>query len=99
MFFQLLRAKKLATSDKATIVIERLTDGKMRVTSGSWDGVKVILRDQVPEVRNVEGRPHVARKRLHHDQETRRSRRMAHGISSPTTARDRSRRSRVTRHC
>jgi hypothetical protein len=41
----------------------------MRVTSGSWDGVKVILRDQVPEVRNVEGRPHVARKRLHHDQE------------------------------
>jgi hypothetical protein len=61
--------EKLATSDKATIVIERLTDGKMRVTSGSWDGVKVILRDQVPEVRNVEGRPHVARKRLHHDQE------------------------------
>jgi hypothetical protein len=56
------------TSDKATIVIERLPRGKMRVTSGSWDGVKVILRDQVPEVRNVEGRPHVARKRLHHDE-------------------------------
>jgi hypothetical protein len=43
--------EKLATSDKATIVVERLTDGKMRVTSGSWDGEKVILRDQVLEVR------------------------------------------------
>jgi hypothetical protein len=27
----------------------------MRVTSGSWDGEKVILRDQVLEVRNVDG--------------------------------------------
>jgi hypothetical protein len=40
--------EKLATSDKATIVIERQPDGKMRVTSGSWDGEKVILRDQAP---------------------------------------------------
>jgi hypothetical protein len=39
--------EKLATSDKATIVIERQLDGKMRVTSGSWDGEKVVLRDQV----------------------------------------------------
>jgi hypothetical protein len=30
--------EKLATSDKATIVVERLTDGKMRVTSNFWDG-------------------------------------------------------------
>jgi hypothetical protein len=36
-------------------VIERQTDGKMRVTSGSWDREKVILRDQVLEVHNVEG--------------------------------------------
>jgi hypothetical protein len=43
--------EKLATSDKATIVVELLTDGKMRVTSGSWDGEKVILREQVLEVR------------------------------------------------
>jgi hypothetical protein len=47
--------EKLATGDKATIVVERQSDGKMRVTSGSWDGEKVILRDQVLEVRNVEG--------------------------------------------
>jgi hypothetical protein len=42
--------EKLATSDRVTIVVERQTDGKMRVTSGSWDGEKVILRDQVLEV-------------------------------------------------
>jgi hypothetical protein len=54
--------EKLATSDKATIVVERQSDGKMRVTSGSWDGEKVFLRDQVLEVRNVDGRLHVARK-------------------------------------
>jgi hypothetical protein len=41
--------EKLATSDKATIVIERQPDGKMRVTSGSWDGEKVFLRNQVFE--------------------------------------------------
>jgi hypothetical protein len=33
--------EKLATSDNATIVIERQPDGKMRVTSGSWDGENV----------------------------------------------------------
>jgi predicted SnoaL-like aldol condensation-catalyzing enzyme len=43
--------EKLATNDKATIVIESQSDGEMRVTSGSWDGEKVILRDQVLEVR------------------------------------------------
>jgi hypothetical protein len=54
--------EKLATSDKATIVLERQPDGKMRVTSGSWDGEKVFSRDQVLEVRNVDGRLHVPRK-------------------------------------
>jgi hypothetical protein len=46
--------EKLATSNRVTIVVERQTDGKMRVTSGSWDGEKVILRDQVLEMRNVD---------------------------------------------
>ena len=58
--------EKLATSDKVTIVVERQIDGKMRVTSGSWDGEKVILPDQILEVSKVEGRLHVARKPLHH---------------------------------
>jgi hypothetical protein len=45
----------LTTSDNTTIVIERQPDGKMRVTSGSWDGEKVFLKDQVIEARNVDG--------------------------------------------
>jgi hypothetical protein len=60
--------EKLATSDKATIVIERQINGGMRVTSGSWDGEKVILPDQVLEVRNVEGRLHVSRKPRQYDE-------------------------------
>jgi hypothetical protein len=52
--------EKLATSDKVTIVIERLTDGKMQATSSSWDGEKVILRDQVLGVRKVDGRLRIA---------------------------------------
>jgi hypothetical protein len=47
--------ERLATPDKTTIVIERQPDGKMRVTSGSWDGEKVFLKDQVIEVRHAVG--------------------------------------------
>jgi hypothetical protein len=42
--------EKLATTDKATIVVEKAPEGKIRVTSGSWDGEKVILKGQVLEV-------------------------------------------------
>jgi hypothetical protein len=59
---------KLATTDKATIVVEKAPDGKIRVTSGSWDGEKVILRGQVLEIRNVDERLHVARKERRHDE-------------------------------
>ena len=49
-------------------MIARELDGKMRVTSGSWEGEKVFARSEVLEVRNVEGRLHVARKPRHHDE-------------------------------
>jgi hypothetical protein len=39
----------------------------MRVTSGSCDGEEVILRGQVLEVRNVDGRLHIATKPRRHD--------------------------------
>ena len=45
--------ERLATSDKTTIVIEKQPDSKMRVTSGSWDGERVFLKDQVLEVRHA----------------------------------------------
>jgi hypothetical protein len=56
--------EKLATSDKVSLIAERQPD----VTSGSWDREKVILRDQVLEVRNVDGSLHVARKSRRHDE-------------------------------
>jgi hypothetical protein len=45
-------------------VQQRQPDGKRRVTSGSWDGEKVCLKDQVLEVRHAvpDARLHVARK-------------------------------------
>jgi hypothetical protein len=47
--------ERLATLDKTTIVIEKQPDGKMRVTSGSWEGEKIFLKDHVLEIRNVDG--------------------------------------------
>jgi hypothetical protein len=62
--------EKLAVTDKATLVVAQQPDGKIRVTSGSWDGKNVILRDRVLEVRNAnsDGRPHIARKLKSHDE-------------------------------
>ncbi len=56
-----------ATTDKITLVVSKEADGKMRVTSGSWEGEKVFSRNQVLELRNFEGRLHVSRKERHHD--------------------------------
>ena len=52
--------ERLATTDKTTLVYATHPDGKIRATSGSWEGEEV-------EVRNADGRVQVARKALHHD--------------------------------
>jgi hypothetical protein len=51
--------EKLATTDKATLAIEKQPHGKTRVTSGSWEGEKVFFRDQV--FRPATSRPHPRR--------------------------------------
>jgi hypothetical protein len=58
----------LAVTEKSTTIIKRQPGGKMRVTSGSWDAEKVFLRDQVLELRSVEGCIHVASKERRHDE-------------------------------
>jgi hypothetical protein len=61
--FPIIRViEKLATSDKVTLTAERQPDRKMRVTSNSWDGEKVLFRNEVLEVPWVEGRQNVSRK-------------------------------------
>jgi hypothetical protein len=42
--------EKLAVTEKASIVIAKEPGGKMRVSSGSWDGEKVFAGDQVLEI-------------------------------------------------
>jgi hypothetical protein len=60
--------ERMAVTDNATLVCEKAPDGKVRVTSSAWPDERVILKDQVLEVRNVDGRLHVARKRRQHDE-------------------------------
>ena len=48
----------LCFSDDTQIVLSKLTDGKFKATSKSWDEGKVILPHQVLEVRLVDGRIH-----------------------------------------
>jgi hypothetical protein len=59
----------LATSDKSTIVFVRHPDGNMRITSGSWNGEKVFLKDRVLEsgMRFADAWLHVARKTKRYD--------------------------------
>jgi hypothetical protein len=52
----------LAVSDKCTLVLEKLADGKIRVTSTSLVEDKVILAGQVLEARSLDGRIRLARK-------------------------------------
>jgi hypothetical protein len=52
--------EKLATSEKTTIVISRDHDGKMYVTSCSWDSERVFPRDPERDVRTAPRRRCVA---------------------------------------
>ncbi len=60
--------EKLATSNKVTLTIERLPEGKMHVTSNGWDYERMLPRDQVLEVRWVDSALQVARKERHPDE-------------------------------
>ena len=44
-----MTSQVLLKADKVSVVFERLADGKIRVTTTSWDDAKVILPNQVLE--------------------------------------------------
>ena len=52
----------LAHTEDTQIMLTRLPDGKFRATSRSWDEAKVVLPDQILELRMVGGRIRIARK-------------------------------------
>jgi len=60
--------ERIATSEDTTLVIRREEGGKMRVTSRHWEDAKVLGKNEVLEVRNVDGRLHVARKERRPDE-------------------------------
>jgi hypothetical protein len=60
--------EKLGTTESTTLALPRETDRKIRVTSLLWEAPKVILRNEVLEIRNVDGVLHIARKLRYHDE-------------------------------
>ncbi len=52
----------LAFTDDTAVVLSKLPDGKIKATSKSWDEAKVIMPEQVMEIRAVDGRIRIARK-------------------------------------
>jgi hypothetical protein len=60
--------ERLGTTESTTLTVSREAGGKVRITSLLWPEPKVLLRDEVLEIRNVEGRLHIARKVRFHDE-------------------------------
>jgi hypothetical protein len=57
-----MRTEPPTKTDKATLAVEALSDDKIRVRTSSWEDARVILKDQVLELRNMEGQIRIARK-------------------------------------
>ena len=60
--------ERMGVSESLTLAVRREEGGKIRVTSNLWDNAKAIGKDEVLEVRNVDGRLHIARKERRPDQ-------------------------------
>jgi hypothetical protein len=59
---------RLAVTDKATLVLERAPEGKMRVTSGSWDGKRCFCAIRCSRLVMSRGEYNVAREPRRHDE-------------------------------
>jgi hypothetical protein len=59
--------EKLAKTDKAKVSLEALPDGKIRANTSAWGDAKVLLRNEVLEVRTIDGQLRLAQKERFHD--------------------------------
>ena len=59
--------KKLAKTDKVMVSLEALPEGKIRANTSAWGDGKVLLRNEVLEVRVIDGELRLARKERFHD--------------------------------
>jgi hypothetical protein len=62
-----MKVDPLLKTDKATIALEALAGGNIRVNAVAWSDPKVVLRDQVLEDRSMDGQLRIARKDRHYD--------------------------------
>ena len=60
--------ERLGTIESTTLVLKREEGGKIRVASMLWQDARMILRDGLLVVRNVDDRLHIARNLRHHDE-------------------------------
>ncbi len=58
----------MAIGDDIVLTVKRDTEGKMRATAKIWPDAKVLGRNEVIEIRNVDGQIRVARKERRHDE-------------------------------
>jgi hypothetical protein len=59
--------EKLAKIGKVMVSLEALPDGKIRVNTSAWGDAKVLLHNEVLEVRAIDGQLRLARKERFHD--------------------------------
>src|SRR5437868_15301215 len=57
----------IAKTDKVTMSLEALPDGKIRANTSAWGDAKVQLHNEVLEVRAIDGQLRLARKERFHD--------------------------------
>jgi hypothetical protein len=60
--------ERMAVTEGTTLAVSRIDGGKILVTSLLWPEPKVILKDEVLVIRNVDCRLQVARKECHLDE-------------------------------
>jgi hypothetical protein len=60
--------ERMAIGDDVILTVKRDLNGKMRATTRVWPDAKVIGRNEVIEIRNVDGQIRVARKQRQHDE-------------------------------
>jgi len=60
--------ERMAIGDDVILTVKRDTEGKMRATARTWPDAKVLGRNEVIEIRNVDGQVRVARKERRPDE-------------------------------
>lgn len=52
--------KLAAVTERITLALDKLPEGKIRVSASCWEDARVVMRVQVLEIRNIDGQIRVA---------------------------------------